>query len=212
MNNNLHLDVVTEETHQLLIKIQTSQYFDQFYLAGGTSLSLQLGHRKSVDLDFFTDQDFDPRILNYFPEPYKTMASFPNSIDIFSCNTKVFFFYFGFPRLKELLVIDKVRLLDPIDIGLNKLLAVQSRSTKKDIVDLYFIDKEIIKLEELFKLYESQYPKDSFNVYDSLTKLVDDEELDSHPVPEMLVDFDWDKAYEVVCNKISDHITNLIMV
>ena len=35
-----------------------------FYLAGGTGLALQLGHRKSVDLDFFTRGDFAPEDLS----------------------------------------------------------------------------------------------------------------------------------------------------
>jgi hypothetical protein len=44
---------------ELLIKIQSDPEFDPFYLAGGTALSLQIGHRKSVDIDLFTNNSIN---------------------------------------------------------------------------------------------------------------------------------------------------------
>lgn len=32
----------------------------RFYLAGGTAVALQLNHRESYDLDFFTQKNIDP--------------------------------------------------------------------------------------------------------------------------------------------------------
>ncbi|MCA9386202.1 nucleotidyl transferase AbiEii/AbiGii toxin family protein [Candidatus Dojkabacteria bacterium] len=205
-----HPEVVTEQTLRLFKRISQIQAYSDFYLAGGTALSLQLGHRKSIDLDFFSQKDFDPRILEYLPYPYKTLAKYPNSIDIFTENTKVFFFYYGFAHYKELLEFGDMRMLHPLDIGLTKLLALQTRSTKKDIIDLYFIDKEVIPLEDLLELFEHHYSHDSFNSYDSLTTIIDSKELEQHPLPDMLIACDWDDAYGLVSEKIAQHIHNLV--
>lgn len=43
---------------ELLRKLQSSEILKEFYLAGGTALALHLGHRKSVDLDLFTQKPF----------------------------------------------------------------------------------------------------------------------------------------------------------
>ena len=46
-------------TLELIKEIQVHKEFKSFYLAGGTALAVQIGHRKSIDLDFFTTKDFD---------------------------------------------------------------------------------------------------------------------------------------------------------
>jgi len=51
--------IIKPETFQLLIALQSDSLFDDYVLVGGTSLALQLGHRHSINLDLFTQLDFD---------------------------------------------------------------------------------------------------------------------------------------------------------
>jgi len=59
----LHTETIDKLTLDLLIKLMNFKPLTNFYLGGGTGLSLQLGHRISLDLDLFTKQEFDPRSM-----------------------------------------------------------------------------------------------------------------------------------------------------
>ncbi|MDA0278745.1 MAG: nucleotidyl transferase AbiEii/AbiGii toxin family protein [Bacteroidetes bacterium] len=51
----LYLNTVSDQLWDALNKLMADTAFDTFRLVGGTSLSLQLGHRESIDIDLFTD-------------------------------------------------------------------------------------------------------------------------------------------------------------
>ena len=58
MTDKLRLDILPEEQLRLFEKLSSQSFINDFYLAGGTCLALQIGHRKSVDFDFFIPADF----------------------------------------------------------------------------------------------------------------------------------------------------------
>ena len=62
----LHTEVVSGKTLELLKKLEAENAMTRFNLAGGTSLALYLGHRRSVDLDLFTPKPFDAAELERF--------------------------------------------------------------------------------------------------------------------------------------------------
>jgi len=67
-----HKDAIESTTLELLVKLQNTDYLKNFYLVGGTSLAMQIGHRKSVDLDLFSQHDFDVNfILEYLEENFQ---------------------------------------------------------------------------------------------------------------------------------------------
>ena len=92
------------KTRQVLEKIKSLPSMTDFYLAGGTALALQLGHRKSIDLDFFSSnfpkrdlilqeiQILDPRIT------YEA----PGTIDLLIDDVKVSFLEYNYPLLEDL--------------------------------------------------------------------------------------------------------------
>lgn len=198
-------------SYSLLEELQALESYKHFYLAGGTSLALQLAHRESVDLDFFTPNSFTTAILSDFPKKYQAININNNSIEVFSEQTKVFFFRFAFPLFKPLVSVKNLRLASPIDIGLMKLLALQGRSTKKDYIDLYFIDKEVMKLEELLQIFEKHYPSESFNSYSSLKNLFDLESLEAQPMPKMFKNVEWQDCLESVTMKVSEYVRKKIV-
>ena len=57
-------DILDTQRKNILPKL--SQLKKEFYLGGGTALALQLGHRDSIDFDFFTSESFDTNVLFNF--------------------------------------------------------------------------------------------------------------------------------------------------
>jgi len=203
----LHKEVVTEKTWNLLQKVQTSPGFKSFYLVGGTALALQLGHRISNDLDLFCSKEFKTNITKQLDFKYRVVSLHNNSIELFVENTKFFFFYFTFPRVHKIIKKEGVKLADPIDIGLMKLLALQGRTSKKDIVDLYFIDQKVMPLAKLLDHFERKYPKESFSSYDSFKSFFNIDKVE--PMPKLLIKVHWDECLELVENKITEHLKKL---
>lgn len=206
----LYKKTLDKKSFKLLEYINSNQNFRHFYLAGGTSLSLQIGHRESIDLDFFTHWPFSSNLISKLNKPYDAIGIHNNSIEAIVEDTKVFFFYFAFPRYKDLIIINEIKFADPVDIGLMKLLALQGRTTRKDIIDLYFIDKEIIPLENLMELFQKHYPKERFNQIDSIKTLLDSETLELQPMPKMLKKVKWCEIRDYVVKKVIQGTTNTI--
>lgn len=184
--------------------------FDNFYLVGGTALSLQLGHRQSIDLDLFSQKEFSFNLISKLEKNYKAINISDNSIEVSINGVKIFLLYFAFPRNRELKTIERIRLADPVDIGLMKLLALQGRTTKKDIIDLYIIHKKILPLDSLLNLFEKHFPKESFNSYRSTIKLIDREALEKTSMPKMLEDVEYQTALKTIEKYIFQHISKLI--
>lgn len=63
--NKLHYETVSPLLRKILNDIMGNSIFEPFYLVGGTSLSLRLGHRKSVDIDLFTNVPYGAWVLLY---------------------------------------------------------------------------------------------------------------------------------------------------
>ncbi len=61
----LQYRAIYPQTLELLKQLMNLEELKDFYLAGGTALALQIGHRISVDLDFFTQSDFSPVKLQH---------------------------------------------------------------------------------------------------------------------------------------------------
>jgi len=200
---------VSHKTIELLENLFKNNLLDDFFLVGGTAISLQIGHRISEDLDLFTDKEFSgEKIVNEIKKNFqiKPVHISDNSVEVSINGTKNFFMYWAYPLINDLKIWKSIRFADPVDLGIMKLLCLQGRSTKKDIIDLYFIDNEIIKIEDLIKIFNKHYPKDSFNLYSSLKDLINEEELEKSPMPKMIRKIDFNKCYDYVCEKIKKTI------
>lgn len=156
------------------------------YLAGGSALSLQLCHRISVDLDFFTAAEFEPTelarsITRFFEFEVEntgagTLLGRINGVR-FSC------FLYEYPVLFPLLDLDGIHIADKLDIAAMKIAAVSARGTKKDFIDLYFLCRDGLGLKKMLTLYDKKYGKLAANymhIMKSLTYFVD-AEVDEMP-------------------------------
>lgn len=160
--SDLFWDTITEEMKFVLNGFSQTEVGKQFYLAGGTALALQLGHRRSVDLDFFSQSQDVPTIRARLDEALSSFnaqladASWGNLVYLVK-NVRVGFYGYGYELLGPLLETESLRLASLEDIGLMKLDSLLSRAARKDFYDLYFICQRI-PLRKLLDLAPQKYP------------------------------------------------------
>jgi len=155
-------NTITEDMRLILMEFSRSRVSKSFYLAGGTALALQIGHRLSVDLDFFSPTEDVPTIR---PALEKSLSVFPavladsswGNLVFITKNTRVGFYGYGFPLVAPLFEIEGIQIASVEDIALMKLDAMLSRAARKDFYDLYFICKKIA-IQQLFMIAEQKYP------------------------------------------------------
>jgi predicted nucleotidyltransferase component of viral defense system len=137
----MHTEVLTEEGQHLLPELHA---FTGFYLAGGTALALQIGHRVSVDFDFFSPEPI-PRSLfakvkqAFTPESLTPLVNNPDQLTVLVRTVKLTFLSYPFPLIIPLISMSGLSLLSVKEIGATKAYTIGRRGTYKDYVDLYFI-------------------------------------------------------------------------
>lgn len=188
-------NTVTDEMRDVLTGFLQSAMGDRFYLAGGTALALQIGHRLSIDLDFFSPTEDIPSIraeLENALNPLQAIhasSAWGNLIYI-AHGVRMGFYGYGFPLVAPLVKTDGLRLASIEDIALMKLDAMLSRASRKDFYDLYFICQKI-PLPEIFKQANVKYP--SVRDFESQTtkRLVFFENAEQETDPVLLHDVNW---------------------
>ena len=186
---------------QLVSKIPI--FAKEAYLAGGTALALQLGHRISVDLDFFTLKEFDEDALSVqlsqfeeFKPKNKAWRTIQGKIG----ETEISIFFYKNTLIEETLEYEGIRLVSKKDIAAMKIDALQGRGTKRDFVDIYFLSK-LYKLEEMFNFYDLKYGILEDRWYSILRSLDYFEEADREDMPKMLVNAKWDEIRKFLHNE-----------
>jgi len=171
----------------------------QTYLAGGSGLALYLGHRISVDFDFFTPEHFNQETLAATLSEhgnFTTTSINPDTLLGVFDETKFSIFRYQYPLLFPTNDCQGIQVADKQDIAAMKIAAVMDRGTKKDFIDLYFLAKDGITLADSLKLYDKKYGSLASNAYSilkSLTYFVDAEESE---MPKMLIPTDWGSVKE----------------
>jgi len=135
-----------------------------FYLAGGTGLALILGHRKSIDFDFFSESEFSPinitnELNNYFQEEQLSLVEMKEDTLIVLLKTiQTSFFYYNYPLLKPFLSGNGIQISSIEDISAMKLISIVQRGLKKDFIDLWTIIKETkYSIDDIFFFCRKKY-------------------------------------------------------
>ncbi len=163
------------------------------YLAGGTGLALQFGHRQSLDLDFFVRDSFDEdRLLQRIQGiPGVSVATrAPQTLHLTIQSVKVSFLGYAYPLLFPCAPFLGVPVADPRDIACMKITAIASRGTKRDFVDLYAAGQRH-GLAELLALFERKYAQTAYNSIHILKSLTYFTDAEKDPMPHMLIPLDW---------------------
>lgn len=190
----MFIEVLPEQIPGHLETLSRSGALASFYMAGGTGLALQLGHRRSVDLYFFTKDPFDPSYLaakiasiGHFSIESKSQGTLHGLFE----NIKLSFFNYPYPLLRDLHPFSGVSIADVIDIGCMKIDAISSRGSRKDFIDLYVIAIEIASLHEMLRFFEMKYKGIEYNKVHILKSLVYFIEAEEEPLPQMLKRIEW---------------------
>lgn len=202
----LFFETVDAETVNLLKRLQQLPAFSALRLVGGTSLALQIGHRKSIDLDLFgaiTADEYE--VAEQLEKLGKiTILRKSKNINIYLINgIKVDIVNYQYKWLENSINDSGLILADSKDVSAMKLAAITGRGTKKDFIDLFFLLNKY-SLQQMLDFYTQKYNDGSeFLVLKSLSYF-EDADLDEDPV--MLNTLHW----ETVKSTISSTLDKLI--
>ena len=178
----------------MLEKLSSLPVLKNTRLVGGTALALQIGHRTSVDLDFFGSINTDPdELRDILREVGRVeIASKSKNINIFWINgIKVDMVNYPYPWLDLPIEESGIRLASIKDIAAMKVAAIVNRGTKKDFIDFYTLLRSFT-VEDILDMYSRKYSDGSlFIVLKSLTYF-DDAETD--PMPDVLTGITWESV------------------
>ena len=189
----------------------------QWYLAGGTALSLQSGTRKSYDLDFFVPaRDFDEKkLLAHFigNSNWTTDIEEKNTIYGELFGTKVSFIAYPFFIPKQNVIRHgAVGILQQRDIAVMKITAISQRGRKRDFFDLYWCAKNIEPLKNIIVRLKAQYPTVAHDYHHILKSLTYFEDAEGDPAPEIYFKARWSEIkafFEKEIPRIAVDIMNL---
>lgn len=199
--------VLPDNAGKVLALLGKQKFIANFYLAGGTALALQLGHRRSIDLDFFTSHKFNPRNLSI--ENFAVKNETKGSVSGELTGVKISFFFYQHELLRETSSYQGIKLAHPVDIALMKITAIASRGSRKDFIDVYEVAREIIGLKELFELLPKKFQKIQYEPYHLIKGLAYFKEAEKEAMPDMLKEIDWEQAKEFFLSNSQKLLTNL---
>lgn len=173
-----------------------------FYLAGGTALALQLGHRRSVDFDWFLEGRMpDPLLLAREVQetvPFVTTRIEPRTLFGTVNGVRVSFFEFRYPLLDPAVTWPEYgcRLASLRDIACIKLSAIVQRGSKKDFVDLFALGREGFQLPDMLDWYRTKFGIDDMGHVLYALAYFDDADLER--MPRMLWKIGWKEVKDVI--------------
>lgn len=168
-------------------------FLKQAYLAGGSALALQIGHRTSIDFDFFIKEEFELKdiitTLNKIGS-YQGDQETPRTIVGKFNQVKFSLFHYPYELIDKTTNYLGVNLLSKEDIASMKLVAITDRGTKKDYIDLFCL-ADIFPIEKMFEYYDQKYHNFEINKITLLKALQYFEDADGSEMPQMIKKISW---------------------
>lgn len=180
-----------------------------FYLAGGTALSIYFGHRVSVDLDWFTQNEMGDALLlaenlRRASSGFVTEQTAPGTLHGNIADVRVSFLEFRYPLLQPLTDWTEMgcTMASLDDLSCMKLSAIAQRGARKDFCDIYALGKKHRPLHEMFDLYRKK-----FNLQDIspiLYGLAYFDDAESERMPPMLWNISWKEIKKTITDWVKD--------
>lgn len=170
----MHLEAITSKQKKIFERLRN---FSEYYLVGGTALSLQIGHRISIDFDLFSEKEIPRDLLSKVEKVFrnfkiKVEINNPEQLTIRAGGTKIDFVKYSFPLILPLIKFQGINILRIPEIAAMKARVLGRRPEFKDYIDLYFIlKKKHFILKEIIDFAERKY-KDEFNTRLFLEQLI----------------------------------------
>lgn len=194
----LRLSVLPEATRKAFLALTTLDFLTHFpwYLAGGTALALQVGHRQSLDLDFFTpEKNISPNNIEHLLfSTKKWTTTFTDAGTLYGefQHAKISFIaYPFFQPSPQRIQCGNIYMLSAKDIAAMKIITISQRGKKRDFIDLYWYCSNCEPLIEVVQRSVQQYPGQANNMTHILKSLVYFADAESDPMPELFFEADW---------------------
>ncbi|WP_035660365.1 nucleotidyl transferase AbiEii/AbiGii toxin family protein [Flavobacterium seoulense] len=199
----LYYNTVTPLLREILIHLMSSDVFADFRLVGGTALSLHRGHRMSVDIDLFTDADYNTInfdiIESFLREHYLYVDT--NDFKLISFGKSYFIgnsqddavkldLYYTDPFIDEVIEVDGIRLASIEEIIAMKLDVILRTGRKKDFWDIHEL-REDYTIKDMFALHEKRFPY-THDKETLITKFTDFKEANDDFEPDCLRGNHWE--------------------
>jgi hypothetical protein len=207
----LQTQTVEPRTFSLLTQLMKLPALADFYLVGGTALSLQFGHRISVDLDLFGHTHFDREvIIKVLEEEYRNDFSYDGKINSwgifgFIRDVKVDIINYKHPVIQQPVTIDGIRMYSTEDIIAMKINAILGRSMKKDFWDVYELLKHYT-IDQFISFHSKKFPSQQLmiTIPQALVYFEDAEESEE---PISLKGQTWEGVKKFIQQKVNDFLS-----
>lgn len=190
----------------------------EFRLVGGTALSLQLGHRISVDIDLFSFnanvqfKQIEKELIQKFQQKniFET-TYFKHGISTIINNIKIDIFNWESDFIREIIREENIRLASLEDIIAMKLKTIGDvyggRYEKKDYFDVACLMK-LYDFETMLGFYKERYPHDSErNVVERIKETF---RVENKPQPEILNGMSWEDAKIIIAESVDKYVNESI--
>jgi len=198
LESKLHFKTLPKETNVAFLKCSRMPFFAKggWYLAGGTALALQIGHRQSVDLDFFTtkkkfDELMAERIFFNAGNWQMTMRDEGTIYGVFhGAKISLIAYPFFIPSTSRV-KFGTINILKSADIAVMKIMAVSQRGRKRDFYDLYWYCKNFENLKEIVLRAVHQFPGQEKNIHHIIKSFIYFTDAESDPEPKINFKTNW---------------------
>lgn len=193
----------------LITKISSVIKEENFYLAGGTGLALQIGHRLSEDLDFFKNSPFNENLLisnlKAKVESFEEIFLEKQTVSVFLDGVRCSFFFYDVPLSFEPLKIEGIEVARWEDILAEKFKTLSQRGSKKDFYDIFAVIKiKNLSIKEAVSIFKNRFKETALNKYHVLRSLTYFEDAEREPDPVIIGE--WKYRWEDVKNFFNKNI------
>lgn len=199
----LHLNTVSDLLWDSLNKLMSLKEFDSFRMVGGTSLSLQLGHRESIDIDLFTDLPYGSvdfaQLENVLIETFPYVEK--SSVGVIGMGTSFFIgknenelvkldLYYTDPFVFPILMEQNIRFSSIEEVAAMKFEVIAQGGRKKDFWDVHEL-LEKYTLDDLIDFYLKRNPY-GYSKDELLTQVIDFSVAEDDFTPNCFKNKDWE--------------------
>lgn len=194
----MFLDILPKKTANAFLALSKLLFLSRngWYLGGGTALALQVGHRQSVDLDFFTSKKIFnelavERILQNTGKWQTTYREKGTIYGIFAGAKVSLIAYPFFVPTEKKFKHGAINILLPADIASMKIIAISQRGRKRDFYDLYWYCQNREPLYDIILRAVNQYPGQSENINHIIKSLSYFADAENEPEPRLFFEASW---------------------
>lgn len=191
-----HPEILTERQRKALLLLGPKTAEGGFYLGGGTSIALQLGHRRSVDFDWFLEERIEDPLrlaseIRGADLPFVTGQVDRGTLYGTLYGVRVSFLEFRYRMLDPLIPWEDFgcRLAGLRDLACMKLSAIAQRGSKKDFVDLYALGHSGLNLKDMLDWYRRKFAVEDAGHL--LYALLYFDDAEAERMPRMVWKADW---------------------